>query len=219
MFKDFLRLLFPATCIKCNSSLLSNEHFLCAICKAALPYTDDFTNKSNKLLETLVFTPDIQLAASLLYFEKGNTTQKLLHQLKYRQNADIGVFLGQLIGERLDWDIDMVIPVPLYKAKQRQRGYNQSERIAYGLAMVKGHDLSTSVVSRSKKTKSQTRKSKVERWQNIDSVYRLNKSVVGKKILVVDDVITTGATVGLLCEELSKSEPHSINVVSVARPR
>lgn len=222
MLSDFLNLLFPLNCINCHKVLIKGEQLLCISCKSDLPYTDDFNHPSNELFQKLSYINNLSSASSLLYFTKNNITQKLLYQLKYQGKEEIGSFLGELIGRRISNSnlmVDAIIPVPLFKKRQQERGYNQSLKIAEGIADVTGLDIDSLSVIRKRSTTSQTRKSKVDRWKDVDRVYECVESLEGKSILLVDDVITTGATIGILAEELARAGVLKLHIVSAARPR
>ncbi len=219
MIKDFISLIFPQNCINCQQSLTSVEEFLCTPCKIDLPQTDDWKNPSNDLFKKFVFEPKIRSAAAFLYFHKGGVSQKLLHQLKYNGKKELGVVLGRWFGQSIsELEIDFIVPVPLHKAKKRKRTFNQSESIAKGLSELLEKPVESELVSRKIATESQTRKSKAERWRNLENVYsEVGLDMSGKSVLIVDDVITTGATAGMLCDRLIEANVESIHIACIAR--
>jgi len=222
MFTDLMNLVFPLNCINCHKVLVSGEQNLCIGCKSDLPFTDDFNHPENELFQKLSFLRILGSAGALLYFGKKNATQKLLHQLKYKGNEKVGIMLGELLGGRIldqKMQIDTIIPVPLHLSKRKLRGYNQSEKICAGIAQRTGVQIDDKSVIRVRSTSSQTKKSKIARWQNVDKVYNCQGDYEGKSILLVDDVITTGATVGILAEELQEKGAARLHIVSAARPR
>ena len=219
MFQDFVSLIFPQTCINCQRSLISAEQYICTGCKIDLPLTNDHQNLSNQLYQKLAFEPKVQSARAFLYFQKNGVTQKLLHQLKYKGKQNLGVTLGQWFAPHFgELEIDLIIPVPLHKSKLRKRSYNQSERIGTGIANELEVEMRTDLAIRQKATQTQTRKTKAERWVNLENVYsEIKEDLSGLSILVVDDVITTGATVGMLCQRLVEAGVDAIHVASIAR--
>ena len=219
MIKDFISLIFPQNCINCSQSLISEENFLCTTCKLDLPYTQDNLHSENHLFQKFAFEKKIQSAQAFLYFNKGGITQKLLHQLKYKGKKELGDKLGEWFAPELSHlSFDIIIPVPLHKSKQKRRGYNQSESIAIGISRELEIPVENSCIERRVFTQTQTRKSKVQRWSNMENVYESSKvDLSDLSVLVVDDVITTGATVGMLCDRLIEANVHNIHIATIAR--
>lgn len=222
MINQLKDILFPKTCLNCYTSLNSVEEFICKPCKLNLPFTSDITNPTNNnLAKKFAFEPKIKSAVAFLYFRKFGVTQKLLYELKYNGKKELGNLLGKWFGEYLESsfsDSDYIFPVPVHRSKLKSRGYNQSEHLAQGLADVLDCDLRTDFSERIIATTSQTKKSKTERWQNMENVYsEVSEDLLGKKIIVVDDVVTTGATVGMLCDRLVKANVAEIHILTLAR--
>ncbi|MFK7953356.1 MAG: ComF family protein [Ekhidna sp.] len=221
MWSDFISLIFPQNCVNCQQSLISEEKFLCTICKIDLPYTNDHINDDNELFRKFVFEQKVKSASAFMYFYKGGVAQKLLYELKYNGKKEIGSMIGEWYGKSLiDIPFDMIIPVPLHKSKLRKRGYNQSDSIAEGIGIVSDKQVKSDLVFRQIATTSQTRKSKIDRWKNIENVYStVKEDLSNTSVLVVDDVITTGATVGMLCSRLSDAGVSEIHIATVARAK
>lgn len=165
----------------------------------------------------------VENATSLFYFDKGNRVQHLMHQLKYRGKTEIGWYLGKLLGNDLHnaeayQSIDTVIPVPLHVKKFRKRGYNQSEFFARGIAEAMKIDLTTDVLERAENTDTQTGKNRFERWENVKDAFRLRDkvSLKGKHILLVDDVMTTGATLEACALVLMQTPQIRISIATIA---
>jgi ComF family protein len=198
---------------------MSEEKYLCTSCKIDLPQTNDYKTRENDLLAKFAFEPKVRSANSFLFFNKGGITQKLLHQLKYRGKKEIGILLGAWFAPRLaHLKPDLILPIPLHKTKFRKRTFNQSEKIAEGISGELDIEVNSSLVKRVEATVSQTRKTKAQRWQNMKNVYSpAESSVCGKSVLVVDDVITTGATVGMFCQRLVDAGVKEIHIASIAR--
>ena len=188
-------------------------------CNSQLPFTDDSFHQKNPLSDKFSFNPSIKGAASLLFFTKGGASQRLLHELKYKGRKDIGRKLGVLFAERVsELNVDFMVPVPIHKKKERKRGYNQSMEIAQGVSEVLSIPIKEDAIFRKLATDSQTRRSKVQRWHALENVYsEADSSVEGQRILVIDDVITTGATLGMLCDRLTEKGANELYVGAVAR--
>lgn len=219
MFNDFISLIFPTTCVNCNRPLIKAEKHLCTSCKIDLPTTDDHKSRKNELFHKFVFSSQIKSAQAFLYFHHAGIAQKLLHQLKYNGKKEIGESLGSWFADSLTGlEVDFIIPIPLHPNRKRKRGYNQSSYIAKGIGNQLGIEVREDIISRARQTTTQTKKSKVQRWQDLENVYSDASEVVrNRKVLVVDDVITTGATIGMLCERLSAQGVQEIHIAAVAR--
>lgn len=200
--RDFIKLIYPDNCPACGRILLENDNFLCTKCRFDLPLTNFHLEKDNIVEQIFWGRTTIERATSLLFFQKKSRYQKLIHQLKYKGKKEIGFELGVLLGSQLkksDWikNIDYIIPVPLHPKRQKKRGYNQSEWIGKGLEEQLGIPQITDCLVRTKHTETQTKKSKAERWENVSSIFTVqNESfITNKSILLIDDVLTTGATI------------------------
>jgi ComF family protein len=163
------------------------------------------------------------LASSFYLFQKKGSIQKIMHAIKYKHNKDLAVLVGKWYAEDLKEDpsistADFVIPVPLHAKKYKLRGYNQSEEFAKGLAEGLKTNLNTTVLKRRAFTETQTRKSKYERWENVEDVFELTQPEIFryKHVVLVDDVITTGATIEACCQLLQSIEGIKISVLSIA---
>ena len=174
---------------------------LCVECHYELPQTGFHLIRENEMFHKLAGKIWFENATALYYFQKGGPSQKLIHNLKYDDQVDVGTFLGKHYGNILkesNWhnDIDLIIPVPLHKRKLRKRGYNQSELIAKGMSEALDVPYSTKSLLRVTHSESQTKKSFLERLYNVESVFKANPrfSLKGMHVLIVDDVMTTGAT-------------------------
>lgn len=200
-FDDLLSLLFPNLCCGCGTSLYAGESQICSSCLYQLPYTDHHLHQENKVARQFWGRIPCHAAMAMLFFRKGGNVQQLIHHLKYSNRPELGVKLGQLLGERLLLspyfkDIDLLVPVPLHIKRERQRGYNQSAAIAQGIAKILQLPLSSSHLLRKAPTDSQTRKGRYLRFENMSKAFEVNnaEALKGKHILLIDDVLTTGAT-------------------------
>ena len=194
-------MLYPSTCAVCHEGLAVGEEVLCTACLYDIPRTRSWNSPDNPVAKQLWGRVPVEQACAYFYFAKGSRYQKLLHMLKYHGRRDIGVFLGQkfgqeLMGSALYADVDVVVPVPLHPRKQHQRGYNQSQAIAEGMAQRTGWRVESNVLFRHRFTQTQTQKSREERLQNVANAFGVRRAehLAGRHVLLVDDVITTGAT-------------------------
>lgn len=198
---DLIGLLFPNLCNACGVALYHSEHLICTKCLYDLPFTDYHQYADNRVAKQLWGRLSLNAAMAMLYFRKGTKVQNLIHNLKYSGRTDVGKLLGNMLGEKLKTaplyqDVDLVIPVPLHRKKYKTRGYNQSTCIAEGIAAQMGIEVSEDHLIRNTSTESQTKKSRYKRYENMKDVFEVNspENIIGKHILLVDDVITTGAT-------------------------
>ncbi len=221
MLSEFLSLIYPATCLNCNETLISAENFICTSCKMDLPETMDHLNPENELFQKFAYNPLVKSAAAFLYFNEGGIAQKLIHNLKYEGAHEIGDLLGAEYGRTLSTFLnpDIIVPVPIHKKKLSKRGYNQSLGFANGLASCfEESEVRDDLIYRIKNTATQTRKNKLSRWQNVDNIYsEVKEDLEGKVVAIVDDVITTGATVGMLCDKLVEANASAIHILCIAR--
>ena len=214
---------FPKVCYTCNNQLQDNEQYICTNCRHELPVTNFHFNRDDFVLKIFYGRVKIENATALLRFEKKGMVQQLLHNLKYRGFEDIGVFLGDWLGEELKTldgykSIEAVIPVPLHKKKLKKRGYNQVAKFAQHIAGALHAEYLDDVLVKVTNTKSQVFKSRFMRWNNKDELFTLQnkESVEGKHILLVDDIITTGATIEACVNVFNKVPQLKISVAAMA---
>ncbi|WP_371291173.1 ComF family protein [Bacteroides sp.] len=221
---SFWSLLFPRCCVVCGSPLSRGEECLCTCCNINLPRTGFHLRKDNPV-ECLFWgrIPGLKRASSFLFYRKGSDFRRILHLLKYGGYKELGEVMGRYMAAELSsggfFDgVDMIIPVPLHRKKQKLRGYNQSEWIARGIASVTGIPLCAECMIREKNTETQTRKSTFERWENVEGIFRLCDTVhfEGKHVLLVDDVLTTGATTVACASAFARVSRIRISVLTLA---
>lgn len=221
--KDLLHLFYPHLCLGCGTVLNKKKQPLCISCLSQLPHTN-FQNLSNNPTEK-IFTGRItvQAAYSEFYFSKQHVVQELIHHLKYKQQKEIGIFLGEIMGVSLSnskrfSNIDGIVPLPIHKKREYKRGYNQSLLLAKGISNITNWPLWTEAVIRKSFSTSQTEKQRHQRWQNtIDSFVVTDRTtLLNKHILLVDDVITTGATIEGCGKALSSIEGLFLSVATLA---
>lgn len=201
IFADTLHLFYPHICTGCGSDLIGKDSLLCIQCINDLPHTHFADYPNNPIEKVFAGRIPFEAAHSEFYFSKGQLLQQLIHLLKYKNNREIGHYLGELMGNSLLRSnrfshIDYLVPLPLFAEKEFKRGYNQAAIICNGIQAATQIPVMTKNVIRRHATETQTRKHRAERWQNVaDSFMILDPaSITGKNILLVDDVITTGAT-------------------------
>jgi ComF family protein len=223
LFTDFLNLFYPQLCACCNSPLVKGEDVLCLGCLADLPRTHFTDFSTNPVADIFLGRTNIIYGNSFCQFDKGGKVQHLIHQLKYKGKKEIGYRLGFLFGSEMVQckeflEIDAIIPVPLHKKKQRKRGYNQSIEICRGICEAMNKPLISGNLIRSKHTSSQTSKGRYERWENVSGIFKVKSTqdFTGKHLLLVDDVITTGATLESCCEELLKIPGTKVSIAAIA---
>lgn len=223
MLKDILQIIFPNLCINCNQTLIIHERLLCLSCQLELPETQYHLMKDNNIEKSLWGKIPFQRAFSFLYFNQEGITQKILHELKYKGNEELAIFLGKIYGQRLKesaviQDIDGIMAIPLHPIKLRKRGYNQSQAFATGLAEILEIPDYSSLLFRKKNTETQTQKSRIERWNNVKSVFGIKnaETIQNKHILVIDDVITTGATIESCIREIMEKSNCKLSIASIA---
>lgn len=226
LLMDFISLVYPNVCQVCGMSLFKHEHILCMKCKHHLPYARFSDDPRNPAAQVFWGRVPARMVITGFLYNKGNAVQKLIHKFKYRGMKDIGLFLGvELATEIIKYpeheDISIIIPVPLHPRKQKKRGFNQSEIIARGIASKIAAEMNPSILYRKSFSSTQTRKSKYERWENVESIFGIkNESLIkNKHILLVDDVITTGATLEACAQCLLRVEGVRLSVAAVAYTR
>lgn len=223
MVKNLLNLFFPEVCLSCDNQLETNEIYVCTLCRHDLPLTNFENTTNNEVTKILYGRVQLNNAFALLWFSKKGLVQHLLHNLKYKGHEEIGEFLGQWLGQELYKhegfrNVDVVIPVPLHSKRLRQRGYNQVHKFGMQLAEALECDFNTTVLQKAKATKTQVFKDRVRRWMNDDTLFIVTEyeTLKGKHILLVDDIITTGATIETCANALSKIEGITISVATMA---
>jgi ComF family protein len=192
-------------------------------CIYHLPRTNYWKEAGNTIEQLFWGKLRIEHACALFFFGKGSRYRNLLHKLKYSEKKEIGVEMGRRLGMELKnaplyQSIETIIPVPLHPKKQRKRGYNQSEQIARGIAEITGWSIDNKSVTRKLFTATQTRKTRMERWENVAEVFTVTQAeaLTGKHVLLVDDVITTGATIEACAQQLLQIDKCKVSVAALA---
>ncbi len=223
ILKDFSSLFFPNYCLACNNTLVKGEEIVCTSCMTEMPQTDYHLYRENTLQTRLVLRIPVVYAVALFKFAKSSRVQHLLHNLKYKNHPEIGVMLGKVYATRLldsgfSHEFDLILPVPLHESRKRKRGYNQSAKFAEGLSKKMSIPFSDTLLTRARNTQTQTRKTKLNRWQNVSDVFliKANGTIKDKHILLVDDVITTGATIEACGQTLLENGCRKLSIACLA---
>ena len=223
ILNDFLSLFFPGICDACNDKLLTNESVICANCLYNLPKTNYHLEKNNPVSQIFWGRVNIENATSLYFYNKGSKFQKLIHKLKYNGKKKIAFELGKYFGSILRTSefyksFDVIIPVPLHPKREKKRGYNQSYWFALGLNEVYDSEVDANILFRAVETETQTKKSRFERWKNVDSIFKTKDKItlINKHILLVDDVLTTGATLEACAAALLETENTKVSIATIA---
>ncbi|MDP5231181.1 MAG: phosphoribosyltransferase family protein [Cellulophaga sp.] len=225
ILNDINSILVPEGCFGCNAHLHRGERLLCTVCRNQLPLTDYSYNAENPFDSIFYGRVPIKKANSFLFFTENGIVKNLMHHLKYKNQEVVGEFLGNWCGPILKEDahlknttIDFIFPVPLHKNKQRKRGYNQVSLFAKRIAHHLNSNFYEDVLIKTRNSKTQTKKDRFFRWQSNQNLYVLNNnySLRNKTVLLVDDVVTTGATLEACTKELSEIEGITIYILTMA---
>jgi len=219
---SLLHLFFPHVCDGCGSDLLNEASRLCIRCVTSLPETNFEQHAGNPVEKTFWGRLQIVYAAAHFYFTKESLMQHLMHQFKYKGNKDLGLQLGRMMGHALKssarfYNINALVPLPLFPSKEKKRGYNQATVLCEGIAEVFSLPVLQDVISRPQHTETQTKKGRIERWRNIEGKFQLEKpeATRGKHLLLVDDVVTTGATLEACGAELLKADDVQLSIATL----
>jgi competence protein ComFC len=224
LFSGISHLLFPNICLSCSCELGISEESLCHFCFAKLSFTYfEGANEPTSLDKIFWGRVLIKDTYALFFFEQDKPSQKILHSLKYQNKGNLGVLFGRIIGERMKkndlmGNLQALIPVPLHPKKEFARGYNQSEKIALGISKLLAIPILKKSIKKIKHTESQTKKDRFQRWENVNTIFGAKQAIIPfQHIAIVDDVVTTGATIEALALELLSNNPDlQISIISLA---
>ena len=223
MFKSLLHLFFPPVCAGCKTVLIANENVICTKCRHEIPLTQHHLNSENEAFKKFYGRIPVEHVSALVYFHKKGIVQELIHCLKYRGQEAIGTVLGEWYAEELKssqflQSVDAIIPVPLHPKKLRERGYNQVTEFGNALAKSLQIPVNTSILFRQVYSKTQSQKNRLGRTEGIDTIFDVtfNEKDHNQHFLLIDDVITTGATLEVCAKALLKIPGAKISIVCMA---
>ena len=219
----FEHIAYPARCQICGYMLNEGDNeYVCSTCISELPRTGFEKYRGNAIEQKFWGKLKLQSAFSGFYFRQGERLRKIIHSFKYLGRKDVAIYMGRILGEMMqrsgfDNDYDYLIPVPLHPSKYRQRGYNQTTQLALGISDVTGLDVREDVLFRVEKGISQTKKHREQRWLSIQTTYECRNAerYVGARLLLVDDVLTTGSTIEVCCNALSQIPEVALGAVTL----
>ncbi len=218
---SFLHLLFPHVCAGCGNDILNEETVLCMRCIDAMPETNFEMHPNNPVEKIFWGRLPLVGATAQFYFTKESLMQHLMHQFKYKTNRELGLQLGRIMGEQIKksgrFAVDALIPLPLFPVKEKRRGYNQATVLCEGMAESMGVPVLDKAITRPQHTETQTKKGRIERWKNMEGKFILSNpdTILNKHLLLVDDVVTTGATFEACGNELLKAENVKLSLASL----
>lgn len=222
-FTDFSHLFYPHTCAGCGNDLLEEDQTVCLHCYSNLPETGFFGLQNNPIEKIFYGRLPVSSAAAGYYFTKSAVLQRLIHQLKYRGNQEVGRQLGRWLGLQLKnsgrfTSIDALLPLPLFPEKEKKRGYNQSTVLCEGIADMIHLPILNEIVHRKRYTDTQTKKGRSERWVNVDGSFEISNpsALQNKHLLLVDDVITTGASMEACGHAILQAESAQLSMATLA---
>ena len=223
LLDDFISLLFPRLCYACGNHLMRNEHLICTECHVVMPRTNYHLENGNPVEQLFWGRCRIERGSAFSFYNRDSRIRKLIHNLKYKGIKELGYELGKLYGLSLAKSdflegMDLIVPVPLHPSKERIRGFNQSHLISDGLSDATGIPVNKVLLARVSKTDTQTRKSRYDRWENVEGIFSVTGGydLKGKHILLVDDVITTGSTIESCTNELLRAQGVRVSVAALA---
>ena len=223
MFNEVCDVIYPNLCLACSAPLNKNEKIICIKCQISLPKTDHAEYADNPIAKKFWGKVPVERAMALYHFHKSGRIQHLMHALKYKGRKDVGLRLGNLLGYQIKQfhlfpEIDFITAVPLHKDKEKKRGYNQSAVIGEGLSEVLSIPFNAEILQRNIYTDTQTKKSRLERWENVKSIFEPGdiELIRNKHILIVDDVITTGSTLESCAVSLTNIEGVKVSIAAIA---
>lgn len=223
VLSDFFNLFYPNICPVCYNGIVKGEEVICTSCIYHLPRTRYWNLADNQVAKIFWGRANVENACSFFFFAKGSKYRKLLHQLKYTGRYDIGVKMGEEFGYELKKSnlystVDAIIPVPLHPQRFKERGYNQAEKIAEGLSKTMGIPVVADVLIRCQYTQTQTKKTREERVKNVSDAFTINnpEKVENKHILLVDDVVTTGATLEVCANTILSGTTSKVSIGTLA---
>ncbi len=222
-FRHFLDLLYPQVCEACERPLAEGEQMLCTYCRYEIPLTNFWKSTDNPAAKLFWGKVELEQASSFFYYAKNSRYRQLMHKLKYKGKKEIGIYLGKLYGDYLAKSslyssVDVIVPLPLHSARLAKRGYNQSEKIAEGISIAMQRSVISDALQRNVYTETQTNKNRMQRWKNVENAFSVTKPdlLSGKHILLVDDILTTGATLEVCVNAIKQATSCKVSIATLA---
>jgi ComF family protein len=223
LLNDFFKLFIPSKCLNCGINLHDYEQHVCKSCLVKIAKTNFLNNKENPISQAFWGRSKLEHAFSFYYFTKGSILQNLIHEIKYHGGKELAQVLGKEFGFGIKqsdqfYKFDLICPVPLHVQKEKRRGYNQSDWIAKGMAEVLSIPVSTNILQRKVFTSTQTKKNRQQRWENVKDAFVIGdyREAENKHILLVDDVMTTGATLEACAQKLLDIQGTKVSIAALA---
>lgn len=223
ILSPLVHLFYPHVCTGCGSDLVAEDNLLCLTCVNDLPHTNFAMHAGNPIEKIFWGRLALTAAMSKFYFAKGTLIQRLIHEFKYNSNIEVGMYLGRMMGNSLlnnnrFTKVDALVPLPLFADKEFKRGYNQATILCNGISEVTNIPVLMNNVIRKRFTETQTKKHRIERWENVASSFKANnpRELTNKHVLLVDDVVTTGATLEACGAEILKGEGTKLSIATLA---
>lgn len=218
----FAALFFPHLCRICQHPLPDNGMFLCMPCQLSLPYTGFSHMADNPVEKNFIGRISIQAASSLLFYNNPSAVQQLVHQIKYHNQQQLALHMGAMLGQALAasqrfCNVELIVPLPLHRSREKQRGYNQAALLAEGVSRAMAIPCKPDALIRTRTSGTQTKRNRSERWDNVQGLFVANKTnhVNGRHVLLIDDVITTGASIEA-CGQAILDAGATLSVASLA---
>jgi ComF family protein len=223
-FKEaLLHMLFPSLCFGCEENSVDKEEMICIHCKLTLPFTSFEIIRNNPVEKLFWGRVPVLFSTSTFYYSEKTSIQNIIHHIKYRDQKELGIFMGNMMGDRLrillqENNTDICMPMPLHPTREKKRGYNQASLLCEGMQQTTGIPYNDLVLERRIATDTQTQKNRTARWNNVKDVFAINlpKRIQNKNIVLVDDVITTGASMEACAHILLENGAKTVAITSLA---
>lgn len=222
ILNHLFELFFPRLCICCEDRLIDSEKFICLNCLYKLPTTNHLQSSDNKLEVFFAGRFPFARIASFAYFTKGGSIQKIVHEIKYKNNPQLAIYIGEICGREITksnyfGDVDLIVPIPLHKNRLKTRGYNQALMLANGISNKTNIPVDSENLIRIIDNPSQTKNSRFERWKNTEGIFGIKdkNQFQGKHILLIDDVVTTGSTLEVCAKLIIACPEARISIFTV----
>jgi ComF family protein len=216
-------LLYPSLCFGCRKNEIGTNDWLCLNCLSTLPFTGFENSRDNPVEQLFWGRSPIKFGCSSFFYVEKTPIQRLIHEVKYKEQQQLGRWLGQIMGSQLETifqtnKVDLMLPMPLHPKKQKHRGYNQATLLCEGIHTITSCDFAEQVLIRNTNTQTQTKKTRIERWDNVSEVFSVTKTeaIIDKHIVLVDDVITTGASTEACAARLLTEGARTVSICSLA---